>query len=76
MYITVDGETPFNCAKSNLIIGPTTKGYTLNYSVDKETWTAYDKATPANENCIINDAVRGMWLKLAGNTDKAVKIIL
>lgn len=76
MNIIVNGETPFDCAKSNLIIGPTSNGYTLNYSVDKETWTAYDKATPANENCIINGAVRGMWLKLAGNTDKETKIII
>lgn len=76
MVINVNGETPFKCAKSNFAIGPTTNGYTLNYSVDKETWTAYDKATPANENCIVNEAVQYMWFKLAGNTDKEVKIII
>lgn len=64
----VSGETPFKSNKDNFAIGYSASGYTLNYSVDKENWTPYSSATPANEVCIVNGVVPYMWFKLEGNT--------
>lgn len=76
MQAKVNGAEPFKCLKDTFSVGVTTNGYTLNYSVDKENWTAYTQATPANEVLIVNGVTPYMWFKLAGNEDNDVEVIL
>lgn len=77
MITTVKGETPFKALKECFEIGPSSDGYTLQYSVDRETWTSWTEATPANENCIVNSAVPYSWFRLKGNgANTEVTIIL
>ena len=76
MQITVYGEQPFKAQKETFCVAGTSAGYTLNYSADKKTWTAYSEATPANETLIVNGVTPYMWFKLAGNTDEEVSIIV
>ena len=63
----VSKETPFSCVKNAFAIGPSAEGYTLNYSVDGVTWTAYDEATPSGTTAIVNFGIPNLKYKLAGN---------
>ena len=53
----------------SFVISASGQGYTLNYSADGTSWTAWSEATPANENCVVNGVPKGMLYKLVGNTD-------
>lgn len=76
MQAIVKGAEPFKCLKETFAIGPTSGGYTLNYGVSKDgPWTAWDKATPANETCVVNGVTAYMWFKLDGNADEEVNVI-
>lgn len=75
MQIKVNGEQPFKCQKDTFAVAGGA-AFTLNYSVDKTNWTAYDEATPANETLIVNGVTPYMWFKLAGNTDEEREIIV
>ena len=72
MKIKVNKEEVFRCYGSTMAIAATSVGYTLNYSVDGENWTAYEEAVPASENLIVTDMVQGMYFKLVGNADDNV----
>ena len=50
----ISGEKPFSLVKTSFAIGPSAEGYTLNYSVDGQNWTAYDEATPSGTTAIVN----------------------
>lgn len=76
MQVKVSGETPFKVLKDKVAIGPTTNGYTIAYGVDGVNFTAYSEATPANENLIVTGLQQYMWLKLSGNTDTDVTVVL
>lgn len=75
MQIKVNGEQPFKAQKETFCVAGGAS-FTLNYSADKKTWTAYDEATPANEKLIVNGVTPYMWFKLAGNTDEEREIIV
>lgn len=75
MKITVQGEKSFKVLTDQMLIGPSESGYTLAYSADNENFTEYDEATPANENCIVNGAVRYSYWKLVGNTGEVTVIV-
>lgn len=66
----ISGETPFQVLSHSFIVSQSESGYTLNYSGDGITWTAYDEATPANEDLIVNGIAFGTYVKLAGNTSE------
>ena len=68
----VSGSTPFQVLAHSCVISPSAQGYTLNYSSDGENFTAWDEATPANENLIVNGLAYGTYLCLSGNTDNVV----
>ena len=76
MQIVISGEKPFRAQKETFAVGGTSAGYTLNYSADKETWTAYPDAVPANETLVVYGVTPYMWFKLAGNSDTEVTIIV
>ena len=65
----VSGEEVFYVQSNAFAISPSAQGYTLNYSVDGENFTAYETATPSGETAIVNFAVAGMSYKLVGNED-------
>lgn len=72
MKILVNKEEVFAGRGASMAIAGTTSGYTLNYSVDDENWSAYEEAVPANENLVVTDMVQGMYFKLVGNADDNV----
>lgn len=74
MKIQINKEEVFRCKGVTMAVEATSSGYTLNYSVDGEKWSAYEDAIPANENLVISDGVNGMYFKLVGNTDDDVTI--
>lgn len=76
MQVFVSGEQPFKAKKGTFAVAGTSAGYTLNYSVNRVDWTAYETATPANETLIVNGVTPYMWFKLVGNSDEDVEIIL
>lgn len=65
---TITGAVPFQVLAHSFAVSPSSSGYTLNYSADGKTYTAYSQATPANENLIVNGIAKGMYFKLAGNS--------
>ena len=75
MEIIVNGEQPFRAPAAKFCIGQTSAGYTLNYSVDGEHYTAHSVATDANTDMMVANAIEGMFIKLVGNTDTGVKVI-
>lgn len=77
MQITVNGETPFKALKDQFSVAPTTSGYQIAYSADKETFTLdSDAIVPANENLIYLGSMQYAWYMLSGNTDDNVVVIL
>ena len=73
---TISGENAFRSQRDSFGVGATSNGYTLSYSVDKETWTDFPQAVPAGENLIVNHIPVYMWFKLKGNTDTDVAVLL
>ena len=68
----ITGDTPFQVLAHSCAISPSAQGYTLNYSADGINYTAWDEATPANENLIVNGLAYGTYLRLSGNTSEVV----
>lgn len=64
----ITGEKIFTTPTHSFAIGPCESEYTLNYSVDGKTWTAYDSSTPSGQTAIVNFAVPNLMYKLSGAT--------
>lgn len=76
MQTVVVGETPFKANKFQFAVGPSSSGYQVAYSVDKQNWTLdTDAEVPANETLIYNGSMQYAWYKLSGNTDTVVVIL-
>lgn len=65
---TIIGERAWRYTGSNgrFIISSTTEQYTLNYSADGVSWTAWGEATPVGEPCLVTNAATGMFFKCDG----------
>lgn len=63
----IQGEQIFGVPTTSFAVSASVSGYTLNYSADGESFTAYEKETPANEVLVVNGVAKGMTFKLAGN---------
>lgn len=61
-------EKVFSIPEHYFGISGSESGYTLNYSVDGETWAEWEEATPANEPVFVANAPMFMKYKLVGNT--------
>lgn len=68
MKALVNGEERFKALNDQFMVGPCSVQYTLAYSADGENFTAYEESCPANENVIVNGAIKYSWWKLSGNT--------
>lgn len=76
MKQTISGEEKIKVLKDTVTVGFSSSGYSLAYSADGEDWTVYETATPANEVLVINGLTPYSYIKLSGNTDTSVSIIL
>lgn len=74
MITKIQGEQGFQVNAHSFGISQSNEGYTLNYSADGRTWTPWTEATPANEDCFVNDFPFGAYFKLVGNNSE-VQII-
>jgi hypothetical protein len=72
MTLEITGETPFQVLGHSFTVSPSSEGYTLNYSADGVSYTAYEESTPANENLIVNGIAWGQYIKLVGNNSKVI----
>lgn len=63
----VTNDEIFGIPTNSFAVSASETGYTLNYSADGESFTAYDKQTPAGEVLIVNGTPKGMTFKLDGN---------
>lgn len=65
----VNGETPFQVSGAHSFsVSPSESGYTLQYSADGSSYTAYTASTPANEVLIVNGIANNMYFRLKDNT--------
>ena len=67
MKISIVQDKPFQTGISSFVISPSETAYTLNYSADGVSYTAWQEETPGNEVLVVNGAPRGMYFKLVGN---------
>lgn len=72
MKLKITGDTPFQVMAHSCAVSPSEQGYTLQYSADGVNYTAWEEATPANENLIVNGLAWGTYLRLSGNTSEVV----
>ena len=70
----ISGEEPFQIPSDKFIIGASASGYTLNYSADGESWTAWEDATAANDNQVVVNIPINTYCKLSGNTSNNILI--
>ena len=66
----VTGSNPFSVPTNSFAISPSQQGYTLQYSVDGESWDDYSEATASGVTAIVNFAPKGMLYRLSGNTSE------
>ena len=65
----INGEAPFQVIDAHSFgVSPSEDGYTLNYSVNGTDYTAWEEATPANENLFVINVPKSCYFKLVGNT--------
>lgn len=69
MKLSIDKDKPFQTGISSFAISAAKNAYTLHYSADGYSYTAWTKETPANEVLVVNGAPKGMYFKLVGNKD-------
>ena len=76
MEILITNETPFKAVKNQFAIGPSSSGYQLAFSADKETWTLdADAIVPSGENLVYLGSVQYLWYKLVGNSGSVKAIV-
>ena len=76
MQIKISGEKPFKALKDQFSVGPSSSGYQLAFSVNREDWTLDENAiVPAGENLVYLGSGVYLYYKLVGNTGD-VDIIL
>lgn len=63
----ITGNTPFSVPVGAFSISASAEGYTLNYSADGESFTAWQKSTPSNEVLIVTNFPAHLTYKLEGN---------
>lgn len=65
----VTGEKTFCVPNTAFGVSASTSGYTLNYSVDGNSFGVWSEATKANEPLFVVNVPKFMIYKLVGNTD-------
>lgn len=65
----ITGETVFSVPNTSFGVSGTASGYTLNYSVDGNSFGVWPEATKADEPLFVVNVPKFMKYKLVGNTD-------
>lgn len=65
----VFGETIFCVPATSFGIAGSASGFTLNYSVDGNSFGVWPEATKANDTLFVVNVPKFMTYKLVGNTD-------
>ena len=65
----VINEQVFGVPNTSFGISGSASGFTLNYSVDGNSWGVWPEATKANEPLLVVNVPKFMKYKLVGNTD-------
>lgn len=68
----INGEAPFQVTAHSFGVSASNDGYTLNYSADGVSWTAWSSATPANEVLFVVDVPKSCYFKLVGNHSEVI----
>ena len=68
----ISGETQFQVLAHSFSVSPSEEGYTLNYSADGNSFTAWEEATPANETLFVVNVPKMAFFKLVGNGSDVV----
>lgn len=66
----VTGEKTFCVPSTSFGVSGSASGYTLNYSVDGNSWGVWPEATKANETLFVVNIPKFMTYKLVGNTEQ------
>lgn len=66
--LVINGEDAFQVDAPHFCIGAAEDAYTLNYSADGVTFTAWPAEISEGVNQPVVGAARGMYYKLVGNT--------
>ena len=69
---TISGEAQFQVLAHSFSVSPSEEGYTLNYSADGKSFTAWEDATPANETLFVVNVPKMAYFKLVGNGSDVV----
>ena len=64
----INNQDSFQIPADKFIISASASGYTLNYSADGITWTAWDDSTDANKNQVVVGIPVNTYVKLVGTT--------
>lgn len=70
MVIKINGEKPFSVVSDSFAISPSNEGYTLEYSVEGNNWTAYEDAVPANEVLVVAKTSKELFYRCVGNASE------
>ena len=65
----VINEQVFGVPNTSFGVSGSASGFTLNYSVDGNSWGVWPEATNANEPMFVVNVPKFMKYKLVGNTD-------
>lgn len=65
----VINEQVFGVPNTSFGISGSASGFTLNYSVDGDSWGVWPEATKANDTLFVVNVPKFMKYKLVGNTD-------
>jgi hypothetical protein len=66
----VSNEQVFGVPNTSFGVSGSASGFTLNYSVDGNTWGVWSEATKANEPLFVVNVPKFMKYKLVGNTEQ------
>ena len=65
----VINEQVFGVPNTSFGVSGSASGFTLNYSVDGNSWGVWPEATKANDTLFVVNVPKFMKYKLVGNTD-------
>ena len=73
MIRKIIGETPFSILNNGCSISPSSEGYTLQYSADGVSFSAWEKPTPANEVLVVTGLpLLPIYFRLKGNNSEVI----
>lgn len=65
----ITGQDGFQVLSHSFSAGPTSGGFTLQFSANGKDWDTYDEPVPAGETLIVTDFAFGQYFRFSGNTD-------